>query len=124
MEDGASIVGTIIGIIVWLGVFAGLILITIGFWKFFVKAGHPGWVALVPFYREYIIVTMAGKEPWYVLLLLCTGVLGNILVGMDMAERWGKDRTWGLIFFGLLWPVGYVLLGFSEDAKYTAPPSA
>lgn len=57
-----NIVGLVIGIMV-----------LVGLWKVFVKAGHPGWYAFIPFYNVYVIITKIVGLPiqWcYYLLIL------------------------------------------------------
>ena len=38
------------------------ILIIVGTYKIFEKAGVPGWKAIIPFYREFIIFELAGEK--------------------------------------------------------------
>lgn len=99
-----------------------IVVYIIGLWKVFVKAGEPGWAAIVPIYNLIVWVKIAGKPTWYVLLLLCTGPIGAILIGIAMAERFGKSQVFGIVALGLFPYVGYPILGFGQD-QYT-PPSA
>ncbi|MEA3266884.1 MAG: DUF5684 domain-containing protein, partial [Candidatus Fermentibacteria bacterium] len=38
-------------------------------WKLFVKAGEEGWIALIPIYNAVIMMKIAGKPGWWVILL-------------------------------------------------------
>jgi hypothetical protein len=38
-----------------------IVLTFVGMWKVFVKAGHPGWAAIVPIYNLYILTQIAGR---------------------------------------------------------------
>ena len=32
-----------------------------GIWKVFVKAGQPGWAAIIPIYNAYILLKIVGR---------------------------------------------------------------
>ena len=94
-----------------------LILIHFGLWKLFEKADRPGWEALIPFYREYIITKLTGRKPWLVILLLIPilnlfvlvslyidfvkcfkkqtffEAAGTVLVPFIVFPLWGTDHT-------------------------------
>lgn len=69
-----------------------LVLIHFGLWKMFIKAGRPGWEALIPFYREYIITKLTGRQSWWVILLIIP--ILNIFIGItlyiDFVKSFGK----------------------------------
>lgn len=69
-----------------------LVLIHFGLWKMFIKAGRPGWEALIPFYREYIITKLTGRPSWWVILLIIP--ILNIFIGItlyiDFVKSFGK----------------------------------
>ena len=98
------------------------VLVIAGQWRVFTKAGRPGWACLVPIYNWYVIIKIAGKPGWW--LLLCLVPLVNIVIGFivmfALAERFGKGAGFalGLIFLGVIF---YPILGFG-DARYTPPP--
>jgi len=46
------------------------VIFIIGMWKTFVKAGQPGWAAIIPIYNAYILTQIAGRPGWWVLLML------------------------------------------------------
>ena len=41
-----------------------------GIWKVFEKAGKPGWAALVPIYNIIVLLDIAGKPAWWLVLML------------------------------------------------------
>lgn len=50
-----------------LGVNAAItVMILVGFWKIFVKAGEKGWKSLIPVYNAYILCKIAGKAKAFV----------------------------------------------------------
>jgi hypothetical protein len=116
MENGGgALAASMFSNLIFLGIWiAGLV----GMWKTFEKAGKPGWAAIIPIYNLIVLLEIIDRPMWWILLLLCTGPIGMILAGMDLGENFGKDKAFGAILLGLIWPVGYLMVGFS-DAQYT-----
>ena len=89
--------------IVWLAV---MVFYIAAMWKVFVKAGQPGWAAIVPIYNCVVLLQIAGKPVWWILLLLIPFV--NIVVAIMMwhaiSTNFGKGVgfTLGLIFLGFI----------------------
>jgi hypothetical protein len=90
----------------------------------FAKAGKRWWVALLPVLNLLVIMRIAGRPPWWVLLLLVPllGIAVWTVVCLDVAERFGHGvaYTIGLVFlpfFFALW------LGLGPDA-YVRPSRA
>jgi uncharacterized protein DUF5684 len=50
------------------------ILVIAGLWRVFTKAGKPGWAALIPIYNLIVLLQIAGKPAWWLLLFLIPGV--------------------------------------------------
>jgi len=74
-----------------------LILIHIGLWKLFIKAGRPGWESLIPIYKEIIIANkIIGRPKWWGFLLLIPIVNIFIFFGLylDLIKAFGKRRFW------------------------------
>lgn len=95
-------------------------------WKVFVKAGRPGWAAIIPIYNTWVLFEIAGKPGWWALIAIVP-YLGSviflvlyILAMLDLAKRFGKDTVFavvGLIIFSI---IGLAILAFG-DAKYEGP---
>jgi hypothetical protein len=107
--------------LIWLAV----VIITIaGLWKTFEKAGKPGWAAIVPIYNLIVMLEIAGKPLWWIILFFIplVNLIVAILVSIAIAERFGKGAGFGvgLAFLGFIF---YPMLGFG-DAQYrgAAPP--
>jgi hypothetical protein len=122
METGSSgggigVVGTLIYLVVLVAVIAGM-------WKVFVKAGKPGWACIVPIYNIIVLLEIAGRPIWWIVLLFVpiANLIVLILVALDIAKAFGKGTGFGLglAFLGFIF---YPLLGFS-DATYTKPATA
>ncbi len=95
-----------------------LIVVIAGFWKVFVKAGQPGWAAIVPIYNAIVMIQIAGKPVWWFVLLLVPVVnfIVLLLVSISIAEKFGKSTGFGVGLW-LLSPIFYPMLGFGS-AEY------
>lgn len=94
-----------------------VVLFIAGMWKTFVKAGHPGWAAIVPIYNAYILCKIAGRPGWWTILFFIPLVnfVIAIIVGIDVAKRFGQGVGFGLglTFLGFIF---YPMLGFGTQA--------
>lgn len=105
--------------LVWLAI---VVVIIAGMWKVFEKAGQPGWAVLIPFYNAYILLKIAGRPAWWLLLLLIplVNVVIGVIVAIDVAKSFGQSGVFGFLLLFLLGFIGYPLLGFG-DARYIGP---
>ena len=96
-----------------------VVMIIVGEWKLFEKAGEAGWKILIPFYNVYTYFRIAGRNGWGFLLLFIplVNIVVILMVSMDMAEHFGKSGAYGIFFLWLLAFVGALDIGFG-DAKY------
>jgi uncharacterized protein DUF5684 len=102
-----------------LGVGLVLALIAIiAWWKVFTKAGHPGWACLIPIYNLYILIKIAGKPGWWIILFLVPVVnfVIAIIVHIGVANNFGKSALFGLGLAFLPF-IFYLILAFG-DAQY------
>jgi uncharacterized membrane protein YhaH (DUF805 family) len=117
----AGAIGTLIFFVIWLAI---IVLIIAGIWKTFVKAGQPGWAAIVPIYNIYILTKIVGRPAWWTVLFFIPliGLIPAIIVSLDVAKAFGKSTAFaiGLI---LLSPIFFCILGFG-DAQYQGPVAA
>jgi len=108
-----------IGAIVFMAIFLGIgIFVIAGVWKTFVKAGKPGWGVLVPIYNMVLLLEIAKKPIWWILLFFIPFVnfIVAILVAIEVAKSFGKGAGFGL-GLAFLGPIFYPILGFG-DAQY------
>jgi hypothetical protein len=86
------------------GAIAGILLVA-SFWRIFEKAHKPGPLALVPIYQFYVMIEIAGKPGWWLLLFFIPIV--NIVIAWKvcaaLAIRFGRGR--GVALGLLLLPV-------------------
>lgn len=111
----------IIGLLIYLGIF---VLLFAGMWKTFVKAGQPGWAAIIPIYNLYLLCKIGGRPGWWVILFIIpfVSLIISIIVSNDIAKSFGRGVgfTIGLI---LLPFVFYPILGFGSS-EYQGPAAA
>lgn len=119
-EGGAAAAGMGIGaMILWLAI---AVLMIASMWKVFTKAGEPGWAAIVPIYNIIVLLKIAGRPIWWIILLLIpvVNIVVLILVSIDVAKRFGKGTGFG-IGLALLGIIFYPILAFG-DARYSGTP--
>ncbi len=110
---GAAIGGVMM--IVWLAV---IVVMIAAMWKVFVKAGEPGWAAIVPIYNIIVLLKIAGKPAWWVILFFIPFVnfIMAIIMSLAIAKNFGKGAGFG-IGLAFLSPIFYPMLAWG-DARY------
>jgi hypothetical protein len=118
---GALIGGTMM-LIVWLAI---AVVLLIGLWKVFVKAGQPGWACIIPIYNIYILMKIAGKPGWWVILycIPLVNIVIGIIVAIEIAKAFGRSAAFGVFLLFFLSIIGYLIIGFGND-RYLGPQSA
>ena len=111
MESSTGSFGTLV-------FFGILVMVIAGVWRTFTKAGRPGWACLVPIYNVIVMLQIAGRPVWWLLLLLVpiVNIAVAFVIMFDFAKAFGKGIGFaiGLFFLGFIF---YPVLGFSE-AQY------
>lgn len=98
-----------------------VVLIIVSVWKIFVKAGKPGWAAIIPIYNVIVLLEIVGKPWWWLLLMLIPVV--NIIFAiwtvnlLSKSFGQGVGFTLGLIFLSFIF---YPILGFGSY-EYKGP---
>jgi len=121
----AGVVSTILAVITvyWIIFIALYALEAIPKWKLYEKAGQPGWAALVPFYKDYVMFDITWGNGIMFLLLLIPGanLVIWIITWIKLAKAFGKDGGWacGLIFLNLVF---LYIMAFSDDIVYVGVP--
>lgn len=95
-----------------------MIVVIAGIWKTFEKAGKPGWACLVPIYNMIVLLEIAGKPIWWILLMFVplVNLIVSILMLVAVAENFGKSAGFG-VGLAFLPFIFYPILGFG-DAQY------
>ena len=116
------------------------VLMIIGQWKCFKKAGYKGWECLIAGHSQFVNCTFAGVNPILILGLMFGSVvtiipilgflvyLGfliyyQIIVGINTAKAFGKGTGFGVaLAIPLSAPIAWFILG-KDDIKYVGVPS-
>lgn len=113
-EQTAAVMGFMC--VYWVVVIAITVLMLIGLWKIFVKAGKPGWAAIIPIYNIIVLLEIIGRPLWWIVLFLVpfVNIVANILVSIDLAKAFGRSSGFG-IGLAFLAPIFYPILGFGNS---------
>lgn len=120
--DDAAAAGLLGGV----GGFIGLVfavLIIVGVWKVFTKAGKPGWASIIPLYNIYVLLEIVGRPGWWLLLFFIpfVNIVIAIIVNIDLAKSFGKSvLVWGVLLLTIFSAIDYILLGF-DSSRYQGP---
>lgn len=113
------IIKTIITVMIILFIYG-----TILRWRIYVKAGKPGWAAILPVYRQIVMYQVCGLSAWLMLLWLIP-ILGwiamfviAIMKRFCLAKEFGRGALFG---FGLLFfpPIFQTILAFHPAIEKT-----
>jgi signal peptidase I len=100
------------------------ILLCVGLYKIFEKAGEKGWKGLVPIYQFVVWLKILKKPWWWIILILIPTIswLMLFILAVETSKAFGKralkDHILSIVFYYLYLPY----LGFSKDEKYMGPP--
>jgi hypothetical protein len=126
--DNSQIFGIVGGVIgyffLWLFSMAIAAFILACMWKIFVKAGKPGWAALVPFYNTLVLLEFLGRPWWFLLLMFVpvANVVIEIIIIFDYAKSFGKSTGFG---FGLLFlSIVFIPILAFGSSKYIGPATS
>jgi hypothetical protein len=119
MEDSASAAGGGLAMIIPLAL---LVLMIVGLWKVFTKAGQPGWASLIPIYNAYVMLKIAGKPGWWLIMLFIPVVnfVFGILAMAGLARNFGKGA--GFVVGLILLPFIFLLILAFGSAQYAPVP--
>ena len=94
-----------------------------GLWKVFVKAGVPGWKAIVPFLNFYVWLKIIKKPLWWYIFILTPfiNVFVILLMVVEILKCFGKESI-GAQALGVIVPFLYLpYLGFAPSEIYVDP---
>lgn len=94
-------------------------------WKIYIKAGKPGWAAIVPIYNLVVLFQIVGLNPWLILITIIpvagwiAGIVFAIMIPFRLAKSFDKSIGWG---FGLwLLPSIFQLILAFGNSEYVGP---
>ena len=99
------------------------VLVIVGWWMVFTKAGEAGWKSIIPIWNILVILRIVGREWWWILLMLIpiVNLIVWIIVSLDLAKSFGRGTGFG-IGLAFLSPIFALILGFGSDT-YKGPSS-
>ena len=119
MQHGGGI--GIVGSIIYLAV---IVLMIASMWKIFVKAGKPGWAAIIPIYNIIILLQIVQKPVWWIILLFIplVNIIIAIILYVALAKAFGKGVGFaiGLLLLSIIF---LPILGFGS-AKFVGVGAA
>ena len=121
MDDSFAQPGFGFGTTFWIVWCAVVVVEIAAFWKVFTKAGQPGWASIIPIYNLVVLLQIAGKPIWWILLMLIpvVNIVVAIMVWHAVSTNFGKGVgfTLGLVFLCFIF---IPILAWS-DAQYLGP---
>lgn len=98
------------------------ILVFIGLWKIFTKAGYKGWYSIVPFYNIWIALKIIDKKYWWFIYMLIPfiNIYVTILIFIEFARCFSHRGLGYQILIALFPWVMLPLMGFNKD-EYVDP---
>jgi len=119
-DDASGAAFAVFGLGFFLMMMAFAILMIAAVWTVFSKAGQPGWAVLIPIYNAIVMLKVAKKPLWWIVLFLVpfVNIVIAILVAIAIANNFGKSTGFGvgLAFLGFIF---YPILAWG-DAQYQA----
>lgn len=108
--NGLSTTYGVIGFIVY-------VITVIALWKVFTKAGHAGWLAIIPIVNLFVLTKIAGFSYWMGLLYLIpiVNIILHIVVALRVGKGFGKGVGFSIFLLWLFSFIGYLILGFGSD---------
>jgi hypothetical protein len=85
-------------------------------WRVCSRAGQPGWSMFIPIYNLYVVMKVAGKPGWWLLLMFLpvVNLIVSILIPFGIARTFGRGP--GFAIGLLLLPViFYPVLAFGRE---------
>ncbi len=99
--DGAAMaMGAGIFVVWFIFMFALMALMIASLWKIFTKAGEDGWKAIIPIYNTIVLLGIAGKPWWWLLLMFIpfVNIVVAIMMWLALFKSFGKPWWWILFF--------------------------
>ncbi len=112
--------GGMIIMVLWMAI---MLVAISGMWRMFSKAGKPGWACIIPIYNVVVMLQIAGRPVWWLILMFIpvVNIFIVLITVVDIAKAFGKGAGFGVGMFFLA-PIFYAILGFG-DARYVGVPA-
>ena len=113
-----------------------VVILIVGQYKVYKKAGKRGWEAIIPFYSTWVYVEIAGLNWWWFLITCASTIVtfiggrsglngiaslaslfGMFVCNYNVAKKFNKDTTFAVLM--TIFPViMFPLMGFSKDYQF------
>ena len=92
-----------------------ILLSIVGLCKLYIKAGEPGWKAIIPIYNTMTMAKIALGNPWLGLLVLVpfVGWLVMLYVSFKFIKQFNVSDGMAVLSL-LIAPIVYLIIGFGE----------
>lgn len=82
----------------------------------FKKAGEPPWAAFVPLYNLFVLVRVAGYNPWMFLLFIIplVNVVFGVFVALGVGRAFGRSGAFSIVLLWLLSVIGLLIVGYGS----------
>jgi len=135
-DPGMYEAGSEVGLAIFAGMMMFALVISLAFYvyvaialmKIAKKAGVPnGWYAWVPILNVILMLQIARKPLWWLLMFFIPGIniIFGVLVWMEIAKAVGKPEWWGILtivpFVNIIVP-GYLAFSDGGGTETTAQP--
>ena len=86
-------------------------------WKLFLKAGQPGWAAIIPVFNVIVLLRVVNRPWWWLLLMLIpiVNIVLIIIVIFNLGKSFGKGGAWSFFLILVLSVIGYLILAFGKS---------
>ena len=116
--DDSQVVNGVVGLVFLAVELCFILIMLISLWKVNKKADQPGWAILIPIYNIIVLLRIAGRPTWWILLFLIpfVNIIVSLTLSIDIARSFGKGLGFGLgiIFLPFIF---YPILAFG-DSEY------
>lgn len=110
-----------IGTIIYLAI---VVVVIVGMWKTYEKAGQPGWGCIIPIYNIYLLTQIAQKPGWWLIMFFIpiVNIVFAVMLYNEIAKKFGQGVgfTIGLLLLPFIF---FPMLGFG-DYTYQPDPIA
>jgi hypothetical protein len=117
-DSGGSAIGTLVPLVVGIYMIACL-------WMIFSKAGEAGWQSIIPIWNTIVLLKIAGKPWWWILLMFVPllNIVIWILAIISLGNSFGKSAGFSILLLMCFAPIGMGILAFGGD-RYLGPGGA
>ena len=108
-------VGAAVGVVIfnWILTLVICAALIIGLWKVFVKAGKPGWYAIIPVYNMWALLELGDQQGFWILVPVAN-IIFYVKACLSINKKFAKP-TWFAFLMIFLPEVAFIILGFSKD---------